>query len=737
MIILILSVGGVSATEDSSNDAIDVDYEPLSKDLSISVESCDIDSYQNDYVKIVESSDSDVVDLNSVTNSTFFQYFDKDGNLSSNVTGNNLTFTGEFGGLGVDTIYINRPIDLIGENAVFNNITFVITSSNVTINGFSFDFSSDENLDCFAIYANQVSNLTIANCNFKFRAVSNGDNKIGVVCLEDVNGVLFENNKMDASLSSVPVKYDPIDWSSIVLSQGVVISGSNIIADNNELNLVYNTFNGYYDSLYGFSISADNVTFSRNNVSVKGHSYVYAAIFSGSNVTIDNNVLKADSDKDYANALSINGPFSGEVKNNQIEVSAKDVAYGIYSSGWNGIINATYVNNSITAKADVVYGMELTGVEEVVKDNTISTIGNWTMGIVSSTNFLVIEGNDISAIGEGKSNVTSADSFGVTNTGILVKSTGDAIIRNNNITSTGIYTVEVKAAGSTVEDNYLIAKSFTGDASVLSDGIVANNTPALSRSEIIVEDLIKYYRNGSSLVINLCDQWGNPLANQTIAITINGVTYYRTTDVNGTVSMAINLDAGIYNCSISYNGTDNYTSAEAKATVTVLPIITGEDVVKYFRNGTQYHVKVVDGQGNPVANQKVTINIHGVFYERETNEEGIATLNINLAPGTYIATAYYNNAAVSNTIEVLPILKADDLVKTQSETASFKATALDEHGNPIANAEVTFNINGVFYHKTTDANGVASLNIRLIEGTYIITSIYNDCTIANTVTVTK
>ena len=201
--------------------------------------------------------------------------------------------------------------------------------------------------------------------------------------------------------------------------------------------------------------------------------------------------------------------------------------------------------------------------------------------------------------------------------------------------------------------------------------------------------------------------------------------------------MAINLDPGVYDCSLSYNGTDNYTSAESNITVTVLPVITGEDIVKYFRNGTQYNVKVVDGQGNPVVGKKVTININGVFYERETNEEGIATLNINLAPGTYIATAYYDDAVVSNVIEVLPIIEANDLVKTESETASFKATALDEHGNPIANAEVVFNINGVFYHKVTDANGVASLNIRLIAGTYIITSIYNDCAIANTVTVTK
>ena len=41
----------------------------------------------------------------------------------------------------------------------------------------------------------------------------------------------------------------------------------------------------------------------------------------------------------------------------------------------------------------------------------------------------------------------------------------------------------------------------------------------------------------------------------------------------------------------------------------------------------------------------------------------------------------------------------------------------------------------VFYHRTTDENGMASLHIRLNPGKYIITSIWNEYQIGNNITI--
>ena len=121
------------------------------------------------------------------------------------------------------------------------------------------------------------------------------------------------------------------------------------------------------------------------------------------------------------------------------------------------------------------------------------------------------------------------------------------------------------------------------------------------------------------------------------------------------------------------------------------------------------------------------------MYERYTNETGHVKMNVNLVPGEYIITAEYEGCKVSNKIKVLPILKASDLTKKYGTKTPFKATLLDGQGKPLKNTSITFNINGVFYTRTTNENGIAELNINLMPGEYIITSTYNGANIANKV----
>ena len=70
---------------------------------------------------------------------------------------------------------------------------------------------------------------------------------------------------------------------------------------------------------------------------------------------------------------------------------------------------------------------------------------------------------------------------------------------------------------------------------------------------------------------------------------------------------------------------------------------------------------------------------------------------------------------------------------TYKDGSTFNVTVLDGQGNPLSNAKVTFNINGVFYNKISDSNGIAKLNINLMAGEYIITSEYDGLKTANTI----
>ena len=343
------------------------------------------------------------------------------------------------------------------------------------------------------------------------------------------------------------------------------------------------------------------------------------------------------------------------------------------------------------------------------------------------------------------------------------------------------------------------------------------------QTKLIVSDVLMYYHDASRFNVSLVGMDGNALVNQSVVIAINNVSYNRTTDENGRASIGLNLNSGSYNVSVVYNSQmAGYSSSNATATVNVLTTVNGSDVVKvfrnqtqyyatfkdfngnyladgsqvqfningvmyyrnvtsgvarlnlnldqgnyvltainpvtgemcrntieilpkltenndvvkYYRNATQYTVKLIGDDGNPVgAGENVTFNINGVFYTRQTNASGVAKLNLNLQPGEYIITAEYGECRVSNNITVLPVLSAGDLEMSYHDGSKFKAKLVDGKGNPLSGENVTFNVNGVFYSRISGSDGMASLNINLMCGEYIITSSYNEANISNKITI--
>ena len=282
------------------------------------------------------------------------------------------------------------------------------------------------------------------------------------------------------------------------------------------------------------------------------------------------------------------------------------------------------------------------------------------------------------------------------------------------------------------------------DLDITGDSDIANSNDNIQNdmkpSVLSGNDTELYYRNGSSFKVRLSDGEGSPLANQKVIFTINNINYTRTSNNDGIASIAINLNSGSYIISASYNGNENYDSVSTENTVNVLPTISGKNITKYYKNDTQYYASFFDGNGNYLKNTEISFNINGVFYQRKTNENGQAKLNINLNPGEYILTAINptNGEMYSNIVTVLPTLTANDLTMHYKDGQKFAVHALDDGGEPLEGSEITFNIHGVFYTRTTDANGNAYLNINLNIGEYIITATnYKGLSVSNKITIGK
>ena len=126
--------------------------------------------------------------------------------------------------------------------------------------------------------------------------------------------------------------------------------------------------------------------------------------------------------------------------------------------------------------------------------------------------------------------------------------------------------------------------------------------------------------------------------------------------------------------------------------------------------------------------------MNNVEYKRLTDSAGIAKLTINLSPGNYtIQSINLNGGIKNNIITVMPrIIENNDLEKYYHNDSQYLIKILDDEGNPAkSNETVTFNINGVFYNRTTNDSGYVKLNINLQPGRYIITAEYKNCKSSN------
>ena len=281
--------------------------------------------------------------------------------------------------------------------------------------------------------------------------------------------------------------------------------------------------------------------------------------------------------------------------------------------------------------------------------------------------------------------------------------------------------------------NHTVSVTYTGDKKYDSANATETITVEAPEETIFSEDLTKVEKAPDRFEANFTDAEGNPLANASVTFEINGNVYTRTTDAKGKAGMNINLEAGNYTVTI----TNPVTGEVKNNTITVLSRFEEtNDLVKYFRNDSQYVIKVLGDDGKIAPKGTVvTFNINGVFYNRTVDESGHVKLSINLNPGEYTITAEYKGCRVSNNITVLPVLTGNDLTKKYGQAGAYEATLVDGQGKPYAGQEVEFNINGVFYKRTTDSNGVAKLNINLMPGKYIITGTYGAAAISNNVTV--
>lgn len=146
-------------------------------------------------------------------------------------------------------------------------------------------------------------------------------------------------------------------------------------------------------------------------------------------------------------------------------------------------------------------------------------------------------------------------------------------------------------------------------------------------------------------------------------------TPYTLSYTNGTGSLILkNLIYGNYTISAVFTK-DNYRTVNVSENVeinSIKTVLEAENVVMYYKDGTRFAVVLKDIGGNPLANMNVTISINGRDYIRQSDENGTASIAINLDSKNYTVvttfggTSKYFGTSINNTVSILSTIISKD-----------------------------------------------------------------------------
>ncbi|MGV8132640.1 MAG: Ig-like domain-containing protein [Methanobrevibacter sp.] len=529
----------------------------------------------------------------------------------------------------------------------------------------------------------------------------------------------------------------------------------NVIKANPNLNVFIKDVNyGENLTIYATLNGVNNTNLTGNViVTINNKNYSVVVINGKGNVSVDKlpaglyNFSATWAGNDNYNGTNISGGFKINKIDSTIAINVEDIKVGENAtiivnldSDATGNVTITLDNQNYTVAINegqtikVIGGLKAGTYDVFVKyigDNNYNSAQN-------TTKFTVLKISDYNmdvTVPEFKEGVNSSvgvdlpkDAEGTVTVEIEGKKYTANIING---------TAKVNIPGLGVGD-YNITTTYSGDAKYVSMTKKGNITVIPNMDvNLYVDDVVMIYHDGTRLVAKLTDYQGRPIVNDIIYFTINGKTYAKTTDDNGTVSMGLNLDSKVYTATVSYNESEVYSKISKNVTVTINPTVISEDLVKMYQNDTRFYVKFTDSTGKALTKTTVKFNIHGVFYTKKTDKDGVADLGIMLRPGEYILTAYnpVTGEEKGFNITVKSLIVQSDLTKYYLNASKFQATIYNKNGSLAVSKNVTFNINGVFYTKTTDSNGVVSLAINLRPGEYIITTMYEGLAVGNNIVV--
>ena len=261
-----------------------------------------------------------------------------------------------------------------------------------------------------------------------------------------------------------------------------------------------------------------------------------------------------------------------------------------------------------------------------------------------------------------------------------------------------------------------------------TDDVVTNKASDI-KTTIKSEDttIIK----GSYFSVKLTDENSNALANKTVQFNVNKITKNSTTNGDGIAKLKISLKPGTYTVKYSFSAS-GFVKSKNSTSILVLSTstskITASSYTAYAGFKNTYSVTLTAGD-TPLSGKTVVFKINGKTFKKKTNSNGVAKINIDEAPGSYMLSYSYggekNINSTSGNVKIavkkgMPTKISKYYSKTyvNKKAGYFKIKLTDARGSPLKSKKVVFKLKGKKYTRKTNANGIAAIKVKLKTGSY-------------------
>ena len=245
------------------------------------------------------------------------------------------------------------------------------------------------------------------------------------------------------------------------------------------------------------------------------------------------------------------------------------------------------------------------------------------------------------------------------------------------------------------------------------------NTTLIVFTSIQANDMSVIYGNNINFSAKFFDATANVLSGKSAIFRVNGEDYPVLTDSEGNANINICLNSGTYEI-ISIN---IFTDENKTNKLIVNPTILSNDKnVNY--NSNYFQATFLDKNGDLLVNQEIIFKLGSQEYNRTTNSDGVAILDIVLSPGNYNITSI--NLVTGETKENRFIVNklstniSSSAVSVVYNTGKYLIVTLkDSKGNILSNKKVTIKVGTISKTLTTNAKGQVSVLVSsLVPKTY-------------------